>query len=395
MKSVKDVDIAGKKVLVRVDFNVPLDGQGGVSDDTRIKAVMPTLTYVLAQHAALIVASHLGRPKGEVRPEFSLKPVAERLSTLLDRPVKFAQACVGPVAEEAVASLAAGEVLLLENLRFEPGEQQNDDDFARKLGQLCDVYVNDAFAVCHRANASVEAITRHAPLCAAGMLLEKELTYFERAMDDPQRPLAAIVGGAKVSSKLAALKNMLQRVDKILIGGAMANTFLKARGVEMGASKIEADLIEAAIDIMAQARQKKVTLLLPVDVVAATHPKAESASGRFDVEAMPANLMALDIGPGTVQLFADTLSDAKTVIWNGPMGVFEEAPFSDGTYAMVDCVAELEALTIAGGGDTNAAVQAAGRAADFSYLSTGGGAFLTLMEGNPLPAVDALLKSQQ
>jgi phosphoglycerate kinase len=395
MKSIKDVDIVGKIVLVRVDFNVPLSGNGEVADDTRIQAVMPTLSYVLGQEATLIVASHLGRPKGAVRPEFSLKPVAERLAVLLGQSVKFSEACVGPVAQEAVASLAAGEVLMLENLRFDPGEQKNDDDFALELSQLCDVYVNDAFAVCHRANASVEAITRHVPLCAAGMLLDKELTYFERAMGNPERPLAAIVGGAKVSSKLAALKNMLQRVDKILIGGAMANTFLAASGVDMGASKIEADLIQAATNILAKAQKNGVALLLPADVVAAKNLDAEHADGSFAVEAMPANLMALDIGPHTTQLYAKALADARTVIWNGPMGVFEKAPFSSGTRAMVDCVAGLDALTIVGGGDTNAAVQAAGRAGDFSYVSTGGGAFLTLMEGNPLPAVEALLKSQQ
>jgi phosphoglycerate kinase len=390
MKTIKEIDLSGKRVLCRVDFNVPLNDQQQITDDARIRGVLPTLEYVLSQGAALILASHLGRPKGKVVAEMSLLPVARHLERLLGKPVKLAPDCIGPEVSALVAAMLPGEVLLLENLRFHAAEQKNDEAFAAALAGLCDVYVNDAFAVSHRADASVEAVTRHAPVSVAGFLLEREMAYFKKAMATPQRPLVAVIGGAKVSSKLAALNNMLDHVDKILIGGAMANTFLKAKGFDVGKSKVEEDLIETATQMMKTAAEKGIRFYLPVDAVTAAAFDEKATVRIVPIQEIPADWMMLDIGPATSLLYSQALYDAKTIVWNGPMGVFEMAPFSRGTMAMATSIANSHALTIVGGGDTDAALHQAGETDRVSYVSTGGGAFLSLLEGNSLPAVIAL-----
>lgn len=390
MKTITDIDLSGQRVLIRVDFNVPLDSDQNITDDTRINAVLPTIRYAMDHGARLILASHLGRPKGKRVPQMSLAPVAQRLGRLLNCEVKMAPDCIGPDVAAMVDNLAAGEILLLENLRFHPEEGANDAAFAGQLAALCDVYINDAFAVSHRANASVEAITRHVHAAGAGFLLQTELDYFGKAMADPERPLVAIIGGAKVSSKLGALENMIHHVNKFIIGGAMANTFLKSRGVGVGDSKVEADLVDVAGTIMTNAAAKGITIYLPVDVVVADAFSETAATRIVPVQEIPDGWMALDIGPASVTLFSEVLADAGTVIWNGPMGVFEMAPFSSGTMQMVHHVANSGALTIVGGGDTDVAIHKSGQAQRITYISTGGGAFLHLMEGKSLPAVDAL-----
>lgn len=395
MKTIADVNLSGKRVFVRVDFNVPLDEKLNVTDDTRIRFVIPTLKYVIDSKAKLIIASHLGRPKGKVAPKYSLAPVLKPLESYLGREVKMAPDCIGPEVEVLVSSMIDGDVLLLENLRFHPEEENNDDAFGKKLAQLCNVYVNDAFAVSHRANASVASITEHAPVSLAGFLLKKELDYFQKAMMTPERPLVAIVGGAKVSTKLAALENMIQRVDKMLIGGAMANTFLKSTGVDVGGSKIEDDLVPVAASVINKASEKGVKLYLPVDAVAADSFNPDAVTKTVPVNEIPSGWMILDIGPATSMLFAEALKDAKTVIWNGPLGAFEMDAFSRGTMTMVSHVANSKALTIVGGGDTDLAVHKAGEADKISFISTGGGAFLELLEGKELPAVSALIKAGQ
>jgi phosphoglycerate kinase len=390
MKTIKDIAIAGKRLLIRVDFNVPLDKQQNITDDSRIQAVLPTLKYALDQKAKIIVASHLGRPKGKVAPEFSLKPAAERLSVLLNQPVQLATDCVGDSVEAMAAAMKPGEIVVLENLRFHPEEEKNADAFAKSLAGLCDVYVNDAFAVSHRANASVEAITRFAPLSVAGFLLKNEIDYFNKAMTTPERPLVAVIGGAKVSSKLAALENMLLHVDKIIIGGAMANTFLRAMGLNTGKSLVETELIETAGTILKKASEKGVRIYLPVDGITASQVEPTAACAVFPVQEIPGDQMILDIGPATSLLYAEALQGAKTIVWNGPMGVFEMAPFSKGTFDMVNHVIASGAITIVGGGDTDAAVHRSGKAGQITYISTGGGAFLELLEGKTLPGVAAL-----
>ncbi len=395
MKTIKDVSLSGKRVFVRVDFNVPLDDKQSVTDDTRIRFVIPTLKYVIENKAKLIIASHLGRPKGKVAPKYSLKPVLKPLESYLGKEVKMASDCIGPEVTALVSSMSDGDVLLLENLRFHPEEEDNDDNFGKKLALLCDVYVNDAFAVSHRANASVAAITEHVPVSVAGFLLQKEMEYFQKAMINPRRPLVAVVGGAKVSTKLAALENIIQRVDKLLIGGAMANTFLKSRGVDVGSSKIEDDLIDVSASIMSKASEKGVKLYLPVDAVAAHSFNANAATKVVPVNEIPSGWMVLDIGPATSRLFSEALKDAGTIIWNGPLGAFEMEAFSRGTMSMVHDVANSQALTIVGGGDTDLAVHKAGEADKITFISTGGGAFLELLEGKELPAVSALIKAGQ
>jgi phosphoglycerate kinase len=392
MKTIKEIDIEEKRVLFRVDFNVPLDSQQNITDDTRIRAVLQTLRYALDNRAKVIVASHLGRPKGKVVPEMSLAPVSKRLGRLLAQNVKMAPDCIGTEVATAVASLAPGEVLLLENLRFHPEETANDDEFAKALATFCDIYINDAFAVSHRKNASVEAITRHAPVCAAGFLLQRELEYFRKAMADPQRPLVAIVGGAKVSSKLTALENMIQRVDKFIIGGAMANTFLRSKGVSIGQSMVEPELVDAAAAIIRQARERGVKFYLPVDVVVADRMDPKAQIKIVPIQEIPEQWMALDIGPATALIYNQALYDAKTIVWNGPMGVFEMDAFSRGTTALVHSVANSFALSIVGGGDTDVAIHKSGEADRITYISTGGGAFLQLLEGKHLPAVEALAR---
>jgi len=390
MKTIKSLDISGKRVFFRVDFNVPLDAYQNITDDTRIKAVLPTLKYALDHNAKLIVASHLGRPKGKVVPEFSLEPVAKRLGRFLGQDVTMAPDCVGDQVSALVAGMQPGDIVLLENLRFHAEEQENDDAFAQRLAELCDVYINDAFAVSHRNNASVVAITRHAPLSGAGFLLQKELDYFKKAMAEPRRPLVAIIGGAKVSSKLGALENMLLHVNKLIIGGAMANTFLKSQGYELGRSKVEDDLVAVAGKVLQMAKDNGIKVYLPVDAVVASEFDAKAQMKMVPMQEIPDSWMVMDIGPATSRLYAEALYDAKTIVWNGPMGVFEMDAFSRGTMAMVDCVANSHALTIVGGGDTDVAVHKAGETDRITYISTGGGAFLTLLEGKPLPAVAAL-----
>lgn len=390
MKTIKDISISGKKVFIRVDFNVPLDEYQNIADDSRIRAVLPTLKYALDNRAKLIIASHLGRPKGKVVPEFSLSPVAKRLGRLLEKEVKMAPGCIGPDIKALVSGMVEGDVLLLENLRFHPEEEKNDDGFAKDLAAFCDVYVNDAFAVSHRSNASVVAITKFVPISVAGFLLQKEIDYFKKAMTSPQRPLVAIVGGAKVSSKIGALENMLEHVDKFIVGGAMANTFLKSKGFSMGASSVEEDLIDVARSVMQKAKKNGIKFYLPVDAVAASgfDPKAEVKI--VPIQEIPSSWMALDIGPATSLLYSEVLHDAKTIVWNGPLGVFEMDTFSRGTMAMAHSVADSYALSIVGGGDTDAAIHKAGESDRITYISTGGGAFLELLEGKTLPAVAAL-----
>ncbi|RLC26074.1 MAG: phosphoglycerate kinase [Deltaproteobacteria bacterium] len=390
MRSIKNTAISGKKILIRVDFNVPMDEHQNIVDDTRIRAVLPTLKYALDHNAVLIIASHMGRPRGKVVPELSLTPVAKRLARLLEKNVIMAPDCVGPDVEKIVSNMNTGDVLLLENLRSHPEEQKNDDGFAEELAKLCDVYVNDAFAVSHRSNASVVAITKYAPLSVAGFLLQKELDYFKKAMADPKRPLVAIIGGSKISSKLGALENMLKHVDKFVIGGAMANTFLKSTGCSIGKSKFEENLIDVAGSIIKKATENGIKFYLPVDAKVASQFNSKAEVKIVPIQEIPSEWMALDIGPATSLLYSEVLQDAKTIIWNGPMGVFEIDAFSRGTIDMVNTVAESYAMTIVGGGDTDVAVHKAGKSDMMTYISTGGGAFLTLLEGKPLPAVVAL-----
>ena len=390
MRSIKNTAISGKKILIRVDFNVPMDEHQNIVDDTRIRAVLPTLKYALDHNAVLIIASHMGRPRGKVVPELSLTPVAKRLARLLEKNVIMAPDCVGPDVEKIVSNMNTGDVLLLENLRSHPEEQKNDDGFAEELAKLCDVYVNDAFAVSHRSNASVVAITKYAPLSVAGFLLQKELDYFKKAMAAPKRPLVAIIGGSKISSKLGALENMLKHVDKFVIGGAMANTFLKSTGCSIGKSKFEENLIDVAGSIIKKATENGIKFYLPVDAKVASQFNSKAEVKIVPIQEIPSEWMALDIGPATSLLYSEVLQDAKTIIWNGPMGVFEIDAFSRGTIDMVNTVAESYAMTIVGGGDTDVAVHKAGKSDMMTYISTGGGAFLTLLEGKPLPAVVAL-----
>lgn len=390
MRSIKEVAIEGKTLLIRVDFNVPMDQHQNITEDTRIKSVLPTLKYALDNGCKVVIASHMGRPGGKRVPELSLSPVAKRLARIIEQDVIMAPDCVGPEVESIVSGLGSGEIVLLENLRFHSGEQSNDPEFAKSLAKLCDVYVNNAFAVSHRVHASIDAITRHVPVSVAGYLLQKEIDYFKKAIDDPMRPLVAIVGGAKVSSKLHAIENMLQVVDKLIIGGAMANTFLRSIGYEVGNSMIEEDLVEVAGGIIAKALEKGIKLYLPVDAVTAERCDPRSETKIVPIQEIPKDWMALDIGPATSLLYSEALYDAKTIVWNGPMGVFEIDAFSRGSIAMVHNVANSYALTIVGGGDTDVVVHKAGETERITYISTGGGAFLYLMEGKTLPAVIAL-----
>ncbi len=390
MKRIQDTELSGKRVFFRVDFNVPLDEFQNITDDIRIRAVLPTLRYALDHHAKLIIASHLGRPKGKAKPEFSLTHVLRRLGRLLQKDVRMAKDCIGDDVKKLISEMKDGDVVLLENVRFHPEEEKNEDAFAKELASLCDVYVNDAFAVSHRANASVSAITKYAPVSVAGFLLQKELDYFKKAMTEPQRPLVAIVGGAKVSGKLGALENMMQHVDKFIIGGAMANTFLKSMGYAVGKSKVEDDLVEVAGNIIKKAAEKGTKFYLPVDAVVATAIDAKAEIKKVPIQEIPSEWMVTDIGPATSLLYSEALYDAKTIVWNGPMGVFEIDAFSRGTMAMVESVAGSYALSIVGGGDTDVAVHKAGETGRITYISTGGGAFLELLEGKTLPGVAAL-----
>ncbi len=394
---IEDLDVAGKRVLVRVDFNVPLareDGAPRITDDRRIRASLPTIERLVSGGARTILVSHLGRPKGTRDPAASLAPVAKRLSQLLGRPVAFADDCVGDAVAGKVEALGAGDVLLLENLRFHAGEEKNDPEFARQLASLADLYVNDAFGTAHRAHASTEGVTRHIARCACGYLLRKELDYLGKALAEPERPFVAIIGGAKISSKITVLERLLDRVDTLLIGGGMAYTFLKSMGREIGKSLLEEDHLQTAASILEKARARDgVELLLPTDCVVAEAPNAEARRQTVSAEAMPADMMGLDIGPETAKRFAGVVLGAGTVIWNGPMGMFEEPAFAAGTRAVAEALAsatERGATTIIGGGDSALAIQEAGLDDRVSHVSTGGGASLEFLEGKVLPGVAAL-----
>lgn len=390
MKYIDQIDLKGNRVFIRVDFNVPMDEKGNITDDTRIRAHLPTINYALEKGAKVIVGSHLGRPKGKRSEVFSLKAASKRLSELLNKEVVFLEDCIGETVEKAVSEMKEGDIILLENLRFYAGEEKNDPEFARELAKLCDVYIDDAFAVSHRKAASNTAIVDFVKVCAAGFLLKNELAYFEKAMGNPVRPLVAIIGGAKVSDKIGVLEKLVDKVDKLIVGGGMAFTFLKALGYEIGNSICEEDMVELAKGIMNKARDRNVKFYLPVDFIVAEKASVDTETKTCTVQEIPKGWMGLDIGPASVSLFSTAIQNAKTILWNGPMGMFELDPFSRGTFAMVTYVANSHALTIIGGGDTDVAVHRAGESDKISYISTGGGAFLELLEGKPMPAIEAL-----
>ncbi len=387
--TVDRVELAGKRVFLRVDFNVPLE-DGRVAEDTRIRAALPTIELCLKAGAAVLLASHLGRPKGKPDPRASLRPVATKLEELLGRPVPLLPDCVGPEVEAAAAALKPGEAVLLENLRFHAEEEANDPTFARRLASLADVYVNDAFAAAHRAHASTEGIARILHPAAAGLLMARELEALGRIFESPERPVMTVLGGAKVSDKLGLVEHLLARVDVVLIGGGMAYTFLAALGHDVGRSLLEPDRIEAARAILGRARALGVRVRLPVDLVVARGPDSVDGIRVVSVRDMPSDLMGLDIGPVTVAQFTALLASAKTIVWNGPLGVFEKAPFSAGTLGIARAVAGSAAFSVIGGGDTIAAVHQAGVAEKIGYISTAGGAFLEFLEGQTLPGVAAL-----
>jgi len=385
-----DLDCRGKKVFCRVDFNVPLDKQLQITDDTRIIAALPTIREILAKGGRLILASHLGRPKGSVKSEFSLSPAAAHLADLLGRPVTMAPDCVGPEVVKLVAAMQDGDVLLLENLRFYPGEEQNDPEFCRQLASLADLYVNDAFGTAHRAHASTEGVARLLQPAAAGYLMEKELKYLGEALANPERPFVAILGGAKVSDKILVIQALLDKVDTLIIGGGMAYTFLKAQGYPVGKSLVEEDKLDLALDLLSRAKAGGTELLLPVDHLVAREFGADAEAQVCDRDSMPDDRLALDIGPKTLEIYAQTVGRAKTVVWNGPMGVFEFAAFSRGTFGVAEALADSTALSIIGGGDSVAAVNQSGLQKKMTHISTGGGASLEFLEGRTLPGVAAL-----
>lgn len=388
-KTLEDFDVNGKKVLVRVDFNVPMDEQGHITDDTRIRAALPTIKYLSEHGAKVILASHLGRPKGKVNMKYSLGPVAKRLSELMGKDVTMAEDCIGEPAEKAVAAAKPGDVVLLENVRFYAEEEKNDREFAKKLASLAELYINDAFGTAHRAHASTAGVAEFLP-AGAGYLMKKEIEVMGKALENPERPFVAILGGAKVGDKIGVIQNLLTKVDSLLIGGGMAYTFLKSMGYEIGKSLLEQDKIELAADLLKQARERGVNLLLPDDVVVTTELKEGVPFSTVPISEIPEDLMGVDIGQKTREKFAKVIKDAKTVVWNGPMGVFEIREFAQGTLAVARAMAESGAVTIIGGGDSAAAVEQLGFADAMTHISTGGGASLEFLEGKELPGVAVL-----
>ncbi|RLD12432.1 phosphoglycerate kinase [candidate division KSB1 bacterium] len=391
--TIDQVELKGKKVLIRCDFNVPLNERQEITDDRRIRASLPTIKKVLQEGGAAVLCSHLGRPKGQVKPEFSLKPVAKRLEELLNKPVKMAPDCIGPDVKKMKEELKPGEILLLENLRFHKGETDNDPEFARQLAEGCDLFINDAFGTAHRAHASTVGVTQYFKQCAAGYLIEKELKYLGQAIENPQRPFVAVLGGAKISGKIDVIKNLFNKVDALIIGGGMAYTFFKAQGYEIGKSLLEEDRIEMAKEILQEAKEKKITFLLPVDVVAADRFDNEADRKIVKVTEIPADYMGMDIGPETITLFANEIKKAKTIVWNGPVGVFEMPNFANGTRKIAEAIAEATkngAISVIGGGDSAAAVSQFGMDDQFTHISTGGGASLEFLEGKELPGIAAL-----
>ena len=391
--TIYNVDLKDKRVLVRVDFNVPLDAHQNITNDIRIKASLPTINKIISDGGKVILMSHLGRPKGERKPEFSLKPVAVRLGELLDKEVLFIDDCIGESVMNTVNSMKPGDVLLLENVRFHKGETENDPEFAEQLAQPGDVYINDAFGSAHRAHASTEGVTKFIETCAAGYLMENEIDYLGSALANPERPYCAILGGAKISGKIDVISNLMDKVDTLIVGGGMAFTFLKAQGKEIGKSLLEEEKLEMAKDILAKLKNSKAKLLLPVDVVVTEEFSNESPFETVSVENIPANKMGLDIGPETIKLFRDELLKSKTIVWNGPMGVFEMDNFAKGTFAIAQALVkatENGSVTVVGGGDSAAAISKAGLEDKVSHVSTGGGASLEFLEGKILPGVAAL-----
>ncbi len=394
-KTIEKVDLKGKRVFIRADFNVPIDENGNITDDTRIRSTLPTINYALDAGAKVILASHLGRPKGKPDPKYSLAPVALRLSRLLNKEVKFAKDCIGPDVEHLVQGMRPGDVLLLENLRFHAEEEKNDEPFSKALASFTDVYVNDAFGTAHRAHASTYGITKFVKVAVAGFLMKKEITYLQKTVANPVRPFVAILGGAKVSGKIGVIENLLTKVDKIIVGGAMAFTFIKARGQEVGNSLIEPEMLEMAQRVRKSVREKGVKFYLPVDFVVAENVNDGAENKIVTAQEIPKGWVGLDIGPATVRLFAEAIQDAKTIIWNGPMGMFEKDAYSRGTFAIARAVADAYASTIVGGGDTDVAVHKAGVSDSITFISTGGGASLELLEGKELPGLAALTDDKE
>ncbi|MBA4250441.1 MAG: phosphoglycerate kinase [Chlorobiaceae bacterium] len=392
-KTIENIELKNKRVIVRVDFNVPLDENQNITDDTRIVESLPTINKIIADGGKAILMSHLGRPKGKVNLKYSLKPAAARLSELINKEVKFAPDCIGDETKKIVNSLQSGDVLLLENLRFYDNEEKNDPEFAKKLSELGDVYVNDAFGSAHRAHASTEGITKYISIAVAGLLMEKELNYLGQAVTNPKRPYCAILGGAKISGKIDVINNLFGKVDTLIIGGGMAFTFYKAKGYEIGSSLLEEEKVELAKEILKKAETSKIKFILPVDVVVANEFKNESPSQVVAVDKMPADKMGLDIGPETIKLFSSEIMKSNTIVWNGPMGVFEFDNFEKGTFAIAEALVDATskgAITVVGGGDSAAAIAKAGLEKKVSHVSTGGGASLEFLEGKILPGVAAL-----
>ncbi len=394
-KTIEKVDIKGKRVFIRADFNVPLDENGNITDDGRIRSTLPTINYALDAGAKVILASHLGRPKGKRDPKLSLTPVAIRLHRLLNKEVQFAKDCIGPDVEHLVTGMRPGDVLLLENLRFHAEEEKNDDAFSKALASLADVFVNDAFGTAHRAHASTYGITKHMKQSVAGFLMKKEIEYLQKTVANPVRPFVAILGGSKVSGKIGVIENLKDKVDKVIVGGAMAFTFNKAWGDEVGNSRIEPDMIETALRIRKSALEKGVKFYLPVDFVVAENINDGAQTKIVTSQEIPKGWVGLDIGPATVRLFTEAIQDAKTIIWNGPMGMFEKDAYSRGTFAIARAVADAYATTIVGGGDTDVAVHQAGVSDSITFISTGGGASLELLEGKVLPGLAALTDDKE